>query len=274
MHSKIEFDQTAQLSTAAAPRQILVFHKLTTRLTYGSTNYSPERFVRLLDSLMDRAFTLVSLDEAVAGGDSKKIAITFDDGYAHLMPVLPSLLEKFNLQPTVFISTAFIGRNNSWDYSSIFKSERHLEKSQIRELASLGVRFGSHGHRHIGLSGCAPKLLKDELTESKEILENIVNVPVDALSYPFGRFNTAVASIVKDAGYHYAFTMKFPEKSDDNFSLGRIPVYCFDTPACLRQKLNGRLSRKIHRAADRFINRLSTGTLFFNRWTGRNKNFQ
>ena len=269
---RIEPENSDKTKTRTIRRNILCFHKLTDRFTYGSTNYSPKRFARLVEYLADAGFKFVSLYESITGNDPKKIAITFDDGYAHLFRTLPPLVEKYRLKPTIFVPTAFIGMNNNWDYSSIIQAEPHLDKTQIAELASLGVEFGSHGHRHIDLTRCATEILHEELRHSKSILEDITYRAIESLSYPFGRFNSDIVPAAQNAGYNRALTMRFPNESDSNFMLGRIPVYFFDIPVFIGQKLSGGGMRSVHQKLNRYVSALSHGTTILNQLIGRNRN--
>ncbi len=271
MLSKVEPEKALQTESNIIRRNILCFHKLTDSLTYGSTNYSPKRFARLIEYLTDTGFKFVSLNESIAAGDPMKVAITFDDGYAHLIRTLPALMEKYNLKPSIFIPTAFIGKRNDWDYSSIIKCESHLDKTHISELASMGVEFGSHGHWHIDLTRCGAEILEEELNRSKLILEEITNRTVNTFSYPFGRFNSYIVRAMQNSGYSRAYTMRFPSESDSNLTLGRIPVYFFDSPAFIKQKLDGGSFRAFHQKLNRVVNALSHGTTSLNQLFGRNK---
>ncbi len=272
MHSRIEPKNSAKILPKTTRRNILCFHKLTDCFTYGSTNYSPKKFARLIKNLANYSFKFVSLNESITVGDPTNLAITFDDGYAHLINTIPPLIDKYGLKPTIFVPTVFIGMKNSWDYSSIINAEPHLDKIQIAELAAMGVEFGSHGHRHIDLTRCGAKSLDEELHQSKSILENITNRPIDSFSYPFGRFNSNIIKAAQNAGYHRALTMRFPNESDSDHTLGRIPVYFFDSPAFIRQKINGGRTRNIHQKLNHIINALSHGTTFLNQLTGRSNN--
>ncbi|HEX2897898.1 MAG TPA: hypothetical protein VHP63_07615, partial [candidate division Zixibacteria bacterium] len=98
----------------------------------------------------------------------------------------------------------------------------------------------------------------------------IINSKVDKMSYPFGRYNESVITQVKKAGYESAFTMRFPGFADDALAIGRIPVYFFDSPTFVHQKLNGSRWRAVHSGLGRFINKLSGGTSILNRFTNRN----
>lgn len=269
MPSPADIKQGGGAKTAGANRNVLAFHKLTGQLTFGSTNYSPRRFSALLESLKESGYNFVTLEKVIEAPVSKEIAITFDDGYAHLYKTLPQFIERFELKPTIFIPTAFIGKQNSWDYSTLLKPERHLSHDEIKELRSIGVDFGSHGHTHCDLRRCTTAALNDELAKSKGILEEITGQPVTSLSYPFGRFSKRITEYAQRTGYSCGFTMNFPEQSDRPMTLGRVAVYFFDNAVSTRHKLNDCAMRKIHKGIGRVVNYLSIGTILLNMITGR-----
>lgn len=252
-----------------ACRNVLVFHKLTDSVTFGSTNYSPERMCKLLESLTDCGYRFVSVAEIMSANDSSKIAITFDDGYAHLAAALPPLIHRFKIRPTIFVPTWYIGKTNSWDYSSFFKSEPHLSRQQIEYLSEIGVDFGTHGHRHIEFSSLSVEELETELNTSRKQLEEIIKKPVDTMSFPFGKTNPNILAAASKAGYKLSFTMAFPDKSDTNQALGRIPVYFFDSPDSVMQKLDRTGMYPLHKALCRSATAMSVGTILLNKFLGR-----
>lgn len=241
---------------------VLAFHKLSDKLTFGVTNYQPARFERLLNEL--RAWgNNFGPDESCSG--SNTISFTFDDGYSHLAEILPALIERFQISATICLPTAYIGKENSWDYSSILASERHLDKREIRQLHSLGVAFASHGHRHVALTSLDEKSLRHECVESKSVLEDIIGAPVTALSYPFGRVNRRVMDIAAETGFAVGYTMAFPNGADSALAQGRIAVYNYDTMASVRRKLSSGPWQRIERAKSRITNALSGGTVLWQR---------
>ena len=247
------------------PPAIFTFHKVTSRFTFGSTNYSPRRLRRLLTLLVNWGYRLQSVDQALQNQTPLSAAVTFDDGYNHLVDILPVLMDEYGLRPLVFVPTAFIGRPNSWDYSHRLRTEPHLDTRNIAALAARGVEFGSHGHRHVDLTRCDARALRAELTVSKSLLEDITGSPVTCISYPFGRYNQQVLEAVRESGYRKGFTMKFPEVGDSRLTIGRYGVYGYDTAASIRRRLSrGRLYRLEKWKAD-LTNRLSGGTSLWQR---------
>jgi peptidoglycan/xylan/chitin deacetylase (PgdA/CDA1 family) len=238
---------------------IFTVHKLRSGRWYDHTSLRPFQLRNIFRTLIDSCYQFVDVSNAVRSSNSDSVAITFDDGYAHLIDTLLPLCEEFGIRPTVFVPTAFIGRKNSWDYTSMIWPEWHLDKSQVRELALAGVEFGTHGHLHRPLTSLSTEELTDELRQSKGTLEDIVRREVAAISYPFGRVSDAVLEGVRDAGYSCGFGTNWPIAGPDNLHIGRISLYSFDTPLSVVSKIRGRL-RAIERIKGEIAAYLSGGT--------------
>lgn len=234
---------------------LLTFHKVSRGLSFGATNYSPRRLRSLLSMLQRRGYSF--------GQSAESVVATFDDGYAHLREVLPPLMEEFGLAPIIFVPTHWIGRSNTWDYSALFRRERHLSGGEVRELAGLGVRFGSHGHTHRDLRRLTEKERRAELEESKRRLEDILGEAVTSLSYPFGGCDGRVAAAAAEAGYHDGYTMRFPAPGDGPLSRGRLGIYTFDTHGSILQKLERGPLYEVERLIAAATNRLSAGTRWY-----------
>lgn len=249
----------------------LVFHKLSPRFTFGVTNYSPTRIHRLLRSLQDRGYALKRPFDPSADDIRAEILLTFDDGYHHLMDILPRLMEVFGIRPVVFVPTDYIGRENSWDYSSVFRTDRHLSEPEIRRLADMGAVIGSHGHRHCDLTSMTARALETELRESRFRLEDIVGGRISLISYPFGRVSERVLDMAKQVGYRVGYTMKYPTAEDLPLATGRIAVYGYDTTLAVLQKVAHGPLFALERLKAGITNRLSSGSELWRRLWNRSK---
>ncbi|UCD64216.1 MAG: polysaccharide deacetylase family protein [Candidatus Zixiibacteriota bacterium] len=259
-------EKSSDGSGEASPR-ILAFHKIQRGFSYGVTNYSPRRFTRLLSCLLKKGYRFGSADRTLTRRQPDLLAFTFDDGYGHLAECLPAVIERFRLQPVIFMPTAYIGRDNSWDYSHVFTNCPHLDEKGIKLLADLGAEFGSHGHSHRPLTRLSDQALAAELRVSRQILEDITEKPVRYLSYPFGRYDQRVIDTADRAGYQSAFTMEFPGRSDISMALGRLPVYCHDTNFTVGQKISAGPLYAVERAKSRLTTALSRGTSLYRRFS-------
>lgn len=156
---------------------------------------TPELFERQLQYLEDNGFTAISMDALVdfltkaKPLPPKSVILTFDDGWENQYTYAFPLLKKYNDTATFFIFT------NAIDY-------RHfLTWQEIEEMHKSGMEIGSHTKSHPYLSKLSYDVLREEISESKKILEKHLGMRITAFSSPFGYSNTAIVSLITDAGY-------------------------------------------------------------------------
>lgn len=242
--------------------RILAFHQTSGRFYPGINNITHRDIDSILKLVEDWGFTwheFFALDKILA--DETAAIVTFDDGYEDNLPMIDSLIAG-GAAPAVFIPTAYIGKQNEWDYSSRFFPARHLDRNQIRRLADRNVIIGSHGVAHRSLTAMMDGMLRRELAESKAELEDITGRPVNDLSFPFGRTSRRVNAIALECGYRRGFLlgeMDNIEFRDEEFVVPRIPIYGADDYFSLKGKLLRDSSRE--RLKNRIINMLAAGTI-------------
>ena len=81
--------------------------------------------------------------------------------------------------------------------------------SQVREMSSSGIEFGSHGASHAVLSRLNAADLARELRDSKLAIERETGAAVTAIAYPVGgedSIGDPVVAAARDAGYRVGFT--------------------------------------------------------------------
>lgn len=227
----------------------------------------PDQLTGILKSLIGCGYRFVDLETVVTHAQPRQIAVTIDDGYAHLSESLPPICEQFGLKPHLFIPAGYIGQPNGWDYTSLLHSERHLSARQIAELSRAGASVGSHGLSHRQLTRLSAGALLAEITESKRRLEEITGKSVTAISYPFGRTNQSVMDTAAEAGYSIGLGTSWPRPGRNRLALGRILIYGYDTPFSVVQKLGGTLA-PVERAKQEIATFLSGGTAWFQRVRG------
>lgn len=248
---------------------ILAFHKILPRFSYSSTNFSPRRFRKLLANLKNKDHRFAPIERVVNDINPGQIAVTFDDGYRHLADILPQVIEEYDIHPTIFVPTAFIGDSNRWDYSYVFQVLRHLDRGSIARLVECGVEFASHGHSHRPLTKLSGRQLTEELRQSKSILEQLTGREISMISYPFGAVSRPVIEAAGEAGYKYGFTMNFPTPTDQPLARGRYAVYGYDSAFTVMQKIRGGRLYKLERLKAAFTNKLSAGTGLYRSLTRR-----
>ena len=77
---------------------------------------------------------------------------------------------------------------------------RALNWDQVRMMAESGVQFGSHTVSHSILSRLTPAQLREELAQSKAVLERELEAPCDSIAYPVGRSFAYTPKILSEVG--------------------------------------------------------------------------
>jgi peptidoglycan/xylan/chitin deacetylase (PgdA/CDA1 family) len=89
-------------------------------------------------------------------------------------------------------------------------ADRHVMTwDHVRALRNAGMDVASHTATHRVLQTLPTNDLARELHESREVLEDVLRVPVRALAYPVGRapaYSREVREAVQTAGYRAAFS--------------------------------------------------------------------
>jgi peptidoglycan/xylan/chitin deacetylase (PgdA/CDA1 family) len=121
--------------------------------------------------------------------------VTFDDGHISQYECALPLLERCGLRATFFITPEWTDKN-----------PRSMGWAQLRELVRLGHQVESHGWSHKFLTQCSATELQTELLRSKNVLEDGLGVPVEALAVPNGAWNQRVLLACVAAGYRRVYT--------------------------------------------------------------------
>jgi len=126
--------------------------------------------------------------------DHPHVRLTVDDGNASDVEIiLPALLRR-GLAATFFICS---GRLDQPSF---------LNRAQVRELQSRGMRIGSHGAAHVSWRHLAWDRLREEIVDSRRVLEEVCGVAVDTAACPFGSYDCRVLSGLRRAGYRFVYT--------------------------------------------------------------------
>lgn len=97
---------------------------------------------------------------------------------------------------------------------------------QIREMRSDGHEIGSHSTSHPILPLVSDEQLRDEVEQSRRVLETEIDHEVRSFCYPNGDYDERVSACVRQAGYEFAVTTRYGinPKNSDPFSLRRIDL--------------------------------------------------
>jgi L-malate glycosyltransferase len=138
-------------------------------------------------------YRVLPLAEAVralshVGADDRLVSITFDDGYFDNAAVAAPILRELGLPATFFVSTDMIGGDRPFPHDALRRREpqRHMTWGDVRRLAMDGFDIGSHTCSHADLGAIPLDQARHELRASRRRLEEELNRPVIAFSFPYG----------------------------------------------------------------------------------------
>jgi peptidoglycan/xylan/chitin deacetylase (PgdA/CDA1 family) len=235
---------TKELATSALSNRprwppILLYHAITPFTSDpNDLCVPPELFEAQMRFLKRHKLQGVSmrelLDAASTGNASGLIGLTFDDGYEHLLRTALPVLERLGFSCTIFVPTGLLGQQNIWDDEPRM---RLLGLDHVRELPKRGIEVASHGARHIRLPGLSSQALDQEVSESRQVLGDIIGEEVKNFCYPYGNMDSRVIEAVQRAGYSYACTALEGVWWDNPYAIPRIFVGKKDSLFKFRIKL-------------------------------------
>jgi peptidoglycan/xylan/chitin deacetylase (PgdA/CDA1 family) len=206
----------------------------------------PDGFHRQLTSLAARGYRGVTLSELAVGPTAeRRVAITFDDGFASVARHAASVLDELGWPATVFcvVAGAETGRVGWLDLAGAPPHELEaLRWDELRALAARGWEIGSHGCTHRLLSTLADAELAAELRESRAAVEANVGVSCRSVSYPWGELDDRVVVAARAAGYAAGSGLAGRFARGDAMRVPRVAVSRSDGDAVFAVKTSGPFS--------------------------------
>jgi peptidoglycan/xylan/chitin deacetylase (PgdA/CDA1 family) len=205
---------------------------------------TPAAFERQIDALLQRGYRGVTFAEAVAAGDGRRVAVTFDDAYRSVHERALPILERLGVPATLFVPTAYVGSEQPMAWPGIDnwlggEHEPELSCLGVAELADLrahGWEIGAHTHTHPHLSQLSAGRLAEELERPRALLERWLGEPCETIAYPYGDFSPEVVAATRAAGYSAAATLDATLAPGDPFRWPRVGVYNADAQWRFRLK--------------------------------------
>ncbi|NMG07652.1 polysaccharide deacetylase family protein [Brasilonema sp. UFV-L1] len=187
---------------------------------------TPEELEQHFQTLKENGITPISLDQLMTHLQmgmplpEKPVVLTFDDGYGGHYEYVYPLLKKYGYPAVFSIYTNGVGNN---------VGRTHVSWEQVKEMAANPlVTIAAHSVSHpADLTVLPPEQMQKEVVESKKILEANLGIPIRYFTYPAGKYNEQVASVVQAAGYDSALTMndldeRFAGASENLLAISRF----------------------------------------------------
>jgi len=172
---------------------------------------SVDGFRRHLDFMRETGYRVVAMDRALdllADGEAERgqyICLTFDDGRRDNFVNAWPLLRAAGYSAHFFVSSALIGATVRHRLGGAELVERYMDADMLRAILREGGSIGSHAHHHVNLTTLDEGALRDELRESRRLLEELTGGPIHTHAYPWAVYDRSVIAATREAGYRYAF---------------------------------------------------------------------
>lgn len=183
------------------------------------------------------------------------LLVVFDDGHVGNYELL-NVFKKYDIRPIIFLTAKIIDTLTPFwfmlPFNNVDEMERlksvpdterrnYLEKEFAETQPLLSpqaltaemihnmvpyVDFQSHTLDHPCLPYCSYDESREQIIQSKKLIEELSGNPVIAMAYPNGDFTAREVEICREAGYTIGFasTSGFVDKKADPFTLNRLSV--------------------------------------------------
>jgi peptidoglycan/xylan/chitin deacetylase (PgdA/CDA1 family) len=170
--------------------KVIFYHDIDSDKRYTVMSTSIELFKKHINIIRENGYEIVNEITKPLG----QIEICFDDAFLGLYDNI-ELIKELNIPIHLFV------------VSSYLEKENHINKEQLLLLNNLTqIKISSHTQTHQVLNIASESLLKNELENSKNLLDGLLNVSVDTICYPEGKFNNTVVELAEGVGYNRQYS--------------------------------------------------------------------
>jgi peptidoglycan/xylan/chitin deacetylase (PgdA/CDA1 family) len=222
----------------AQPESIALCYHAVSEDWPAALSVRPDSLRRQLSLLLDRGYEPVTFSELVLGDadGARRMAVTFDDGYASVHDRALPILEQLGIPGTLFIPTAFVPGTEllgwegigQWAQTEHAEELRPLSAEQLRAIAAAGWEIGSHSRTHPRLTQLNDEQLAAELRGSREDTERVLSAPCLSIAYPYGDVDERVERAAAEAGYACAAALPAGRLVGSRNAWPRVGIYNAD----------------------------------------------
>ncbi|MFK7751197.1 MAG: polysaccharide deacetylase family protein [Sedimentitalea sp.] len=152
------------------------------------------------------------LVDMLAQPNARHLFITFDDGNRSDLEIAAPRLANQGLEARFFVLSGRLERPG------------YLSPNDLTQLQQMGFQIGSHGQDHVNWAQLPADQLKQEVRSSRQVLEKATGRSITEAAIPFGSYNRAVLTALRDAGYQVAWTSDGGNMDPNRFLRPRLSV--------------------------------------------------
>jgi len=165
--------------------KVIYYHDIDSDNKYTDMSTPVELFKKHINIIRENGYEIVNEITKPLG----QIEICFDDAFLGLYDNI-ELIKELDIPIHLFV------------VSSYLEKKGHINKEQLLLLNEMKLfKISSHTQTHQVLNLASESLLKNELENSKNLLESLLNNSVDTICYPEGKFNNKVVELAEAVGY-------------------------------------------------------------------------
>lgn len=182
--------------------KILMYHRVRDDVQM-ELSVNTKDFQWQMEYLKRKGYKVISMDEACERIknkelDDKLVVLTFDDGYEDYYYAAYPILEQYSYPSLVYLVPSYIESKKVFWWDETLGESPLLSWQQIKELKDKGLTsFGSHTWSHTNLKETDIKTIRQEITQSKNFIEDKLKVTVNHFAYPGGYNNGLSQKLVK-----------------------------------------------------------------------------
>ncbi len=215
---------------------ILTYHSIDESGSVISTK--AETFRWQMKLLSDAGYSVVTLADLISRLEAEEelpdkiAALTFDDGFQNFYAAAYPVLEQYDFKATVFLVTDFCDGYNDWGGNPPdLPRSSLLSWSEVKELSSYGIEFGSHTRTHPDLTKASAVKVREEIVGATTAIGDATGRKPETFAYPFGKYDLAARKVVEE-NFKAACSTNLGKIrfGSDLFSLERIDTYYLSNP--------------------------------------------
>lgn len=224
---------------------VLLYHSISS--DNSPLSVGPKKFEQQMKWLVANGYQAISPQELLGyiknkNLPSKKVLITFDDGFKDNHDQVMPIFEKYNLIATFFIVGKYIGGQAEFCTKLTDQKKSLMTKAEILELLAQGNTIANHFYSHSILIELSASKIKEEYDKNFDLINNFTNHPdtLNFVAYPKNKVNLNVVRALKDFKVSLAFGGgdRLIRLDDDPLNLPRISIFESDSLLKFQAKLS------------------------------------
>ncbi|GAB4251727.1 MAG: hypothetical protein Kow0079_05920 [Vicingaceae bacterium] len=175
---------------------------------------------------------------------SKKIILTFDDGYIDNYEIALPLLEKYGFNAVLFLVTRL--KTNTWGVKDGEPEIPMMNDEQLKALIDYGIEIGGHTQHHMPINEIPENKALEEVTGCKNDIKERFGIDPISFAYPFGGIHQKAKEIVKNAGFKFGIATNTGPLNiwDDLMQIRRIDIGPRTSMGSFKHKVSGQYFTK------------------------------